>query len=87
MNVATPRTRRLVSYALLVLGLLPLLYVTSALSISFAYTAGWIPQSVIDVLSVAYRPLGWYVNNDYPGAGIIEVLVRWASDAGDRFAP
>jgi len=77
---------RYVAITLAALVLLPVAYVASAVSLTFAYAAGCVPDSVIDIVVPIYEPLSSYVNSEYPGAEPILWACEVASDAGERLA-
>jgi hypothetical protein len=81
------RPRRIVrraAMALAVFLLLPVLYITTAVSLSFAWGAGWLPQSLVDVLQVVYWPVGAYAEAGYPGGVTIIEIIDAAIAAGER---
>jgi hypothetical protein len=83
------RPRRIVRRAVMVLAgvvLLPVTYVASAVSLSFADAAGWLPDSFWEIATPVYEPLAWAVCSDFPGTDTIEWAVYVAGEAGSRVA-
>ena len=83
------RRRRIVRRAVMALAvvvLLPVLYVGSIISASFAWGAGWLPGGMSPVLEAVNAPLIWYCESAYPGSDSIDWAAMEAQDLGERLA-
>ena len=75
--------RRLAIVAVVLLMLL-VFYVASAVSVTYAYGAGWLPPPVIHVMQVVYAPLGLYGSAKLPGTDTLEWMLAKSHEAGRR---
>lgn len=87
--MADRRPRRLTRYVALTLAavvVLPAAYVASAVSLTFAYAAGCVPDSLLEVVVPVYEPLSLYIDAEYPGAEPILWACELASNVGEELA-
>jgi hypothetical protein len=87
----TTRRRRIVrraAIAVAVVALLPVWYVSAALTITVAHAAGWIPGRYMiqgSTIQVVFRPLNAYTEANLPGTGRINQMGMAARDLGRAF--